>query len=98
MTVPPNRGQRFRLINAGKDDLIFDVGKLKGQWQIKAIFIAAPDDFLAETAKYFPFYTSYVQAAEAKTQPQEKPDAGAESNGSTAAGSGGGSATVKKKR
>ena len=100
MTVPPAHGQRFRLINLGKDDLIFDVGKVKGVWQIKAVFIAAPDAFLAETAKYFPLYSTFVQKNEAKTEAkndaQDKKENGADS--SPAAGSGFGGSRLKKKR
>ena len=59
MSLPPSRGQRFRLINIGKDDLIFDVGKAKGLPQIKAIFVAQPDPFLQENSKNFPLYTRF---------------------------------------
>lgn len=80
MSVPAGRGWRFRLINLGKDDLIFDVGKFKNAWQIKAIFIAPPDAFLAETARYFPPYSHFDQPA------KEAPaDAAASSAGSGAA-------------
>lgn len=65
MSLPPGRGSRFRLINIGKDDLIFDVGKFKNGWQIKAIFIAPPDPYLAETARYYPSYSKFEQKAEA---------------------------------
>jgi hypothetical protein len=34
---------RFRLITFGKNDLILDVGKVKGQLAVKALFIAPPD-------------------------------------------------------
>ncbi|MBX9687967.1 MAG: hypothetical protein K2X27_14775, partial [Candidatus Obscuribacterales bacterium] len=74
MSVPGARWQRFRLINMAKDDLIFDVSKFKGQWQIKSIFIAAPDAFLAETAKYFPLYSRFEQKAELA----EKKDSGSD--------------------
>lgn len=66
MVVPPARGQRFRLTGIGKDDLIFDVAKIKGVGQIKAIFIAPPDPFLLEAAKYFPLYSRVVEAAQEK--------------------------------
>lgn len=65
MSLPAGKGSRFRLINIGKDDLIFDVGKFKTGWQIKAIFIAPPDPYLAETARYYPSYTKFEQKAEA---------------------------------
>ena len=69
MSVPPARGNRFRLINIGKDDLIFDVAKIKGQWLIKSIFIAPPDQFLADTSKYFPYYSRFEQKPEAPKEP-----------------------------
>ncbi len=40
MPQPICGGSRFRLITGGKDDLILDVAKIKGQLLIKAIFIA----------------------------------------------------------
>ena len=64
MSVPAGRGWRFRLINLGKDDLIFDVGKFKNAWQIKAIFVAPPDAFLAETARYFPLFSHFDKPKE----------------------------------
>lgn len=77
MSVPPARGNRFRLINIGKDDLIFDVGRIKGQWMIKAIFIAPPDAFLADTSKYFPNYSRF----EPRVEPPKDPisDSGSQS-------------------
>jgi hypothetical protein len=39
---------RFRLITFAKDDLILDIGKIKGQWLVKGLFIA-PADPLAKT-------------------------------------------------
>lgn len=66
MFMPPGRGQRFRLINIGKDDLIFDVAKVKGIPQVKAIFVAQPDPFLQEIAKNFPLYSHFDQLAEKK--------------------------------
>ncbi len=46
MTVSAQNGiARFRLINFGKNDLILDIGKIKGQWAVKALFIAPPDAF-----------------------------------------------------
>jgi hypothetical protein len=43
MSAPLLSGSRFRLMTFDKDDLIVDVGKVKQQWAIKAIFIAPPD-------------------------------------------------------
>ena len=40
MPAPLCGGSRFRLFTGTKDDLIIDVGKIKGQWLIKALFIA----------------------------------------------------------
>lgn len=65
MHLNPTRGQRFRLINIGKDDLIFDVGKVKLQGVVqplvKAIFIAPPDPFLQDMSGYFPPYSRIVE-------------------------------------
>ncbi len=87
MSMPPGRGMRFRLIGIGKDDMIFDVGKYKGQWQIKAIFIAAPDQFLSETSRYFPLYSRFGQAKEAEPKDSD-----------AAAGGGGGTSSAIKKK
>lgn len=43
MTLPPGGGVRYRMVTFGKNDLIIDVGKVKQQWAIKALFIAPPD-------------------------------------------------------
>jgi len=44
MVVTDKNGiARFRLITFGKNDLILDIGKVKGQWAVKALFIAPPD-------------------------------------------------------
>ncbi len=59
MSLPPGHGNRFRLINLGKDDLIFDLGKYKNQWLVRAIFIAAPDPFLEETSRYYPLLSRF---------------------------------------
>lgn len=86
MTVPPGKGSRFRLINLAKDDLIFDVGKVKNQWQVKAIFVAAPDPFLAQTAKYFPHFSKFEPKVEATAEAA-----------APAAGAGGTGAGIRKK-
>ncbi len=88
MSVPAGRGWRYRLINMGKDDLIFDVGKFKNAWQIKAIFVAPPDAFLAETAKYFPPYSHFDQ------QPKEAP---ADAAAAVPGGGTGASTNLKRK-
>lgn len=82
MAVPPGRGQRYRLTNIGKDDLIFDVAKVKGAPLVKAIFIAPPDPFLQETAKYFPLYARLIEADKEK-EPAPAAYGGAESNRKT---------------
>lgn len=43
MSSPLLSGARFRIMTFDKDDLIADVGKVKTQWVIKALFIAPPD-------------------------------------------------------
>lgn len=87
MVVPPSRGQRYRLTNIGKDDLIFDIGKVKGASQIKALFIAPPDPFLQETAKYFPLYSRLTEPAADKEKEKEAApptgDAGGDGNRKT---------------
>jgi hypothetical protein len=48
MVTPANTGiARFRLVTFDRDDLIMDIGKLKAQWAVKALFIA-PSDPLAK--------------------------------------------------
>lgn len=89
MSVPAARGQRFRIINAGKDDIIFDVGKVKNQWAVKAIFVAPPDSFLSETAKYFPPFSRFEQKEQEKKDAQS-PDA--------ATGAGAAAAAAVKRR
>lgn len=69
MSLPPSKGQRFRLFNMGKDELIFDVGKVKGIPLIKAVFIAPPDPFLQETGKYFPLYGKLTAPAPQDEKP-----------------------------
>lgn len=43
MSAPFLNGERFRVITFDKTDLIVDVGKVKAQWAIKALFMAPPD-------------------------------------------------------
>jgi hypothetical protein len=43
MALPPNGNSRFRIVTFAKNDLIMDVGKVKQQWAVKALFIAPPD-------------------------------------------------------
>lgn len=83
MVVPPARGQRYRLTNIGKDDLIFDVAKVKGAPLVKAIFIAPPDPFLQETARYFPLYSRLAEGDKEKEPPAPAADGGSESNRKT---------------
>lgn len=71
MSMPASKGQRFRLINMGKDELIFDVTKAKGIPVIKAIFVAPPDPFLQEASKYFPLYAKQITP---QPSPEEKVD------------------------
>jgi len=51
---PPSGAARFRLVTGGKDDLIFEVGRVKDRTAIRAIFIAPPDPFLQEMAGHLP--------------------------------------------
>lgn len=50
MTQPPNAYARYRLVTGTKYDLIFDVGKVKKDILIKAIFIAPPDNLARNLA------------------------------------------------
>jgi len=43
MALPPNGNSRFRIVTFAKDDLIMDIGKVKQQWAVKALYIAPPD-------------------------------------------------------
>ena len=43
MSSPLLTGSRFRIMTSEKNDLIADVGKVKTQWMIKALYIAPPD-------------------------------------------------------
>jgi hypothetical protein len=69
MASPPSGAPRFRLITGGKNDLIFEVGRLKDRTVIRAIFIAPPDPFLQEIAGHLPGFSqvapsSTLQAAQ----------------------------------
>jgi hypothetical protein len=43
MALPPNGNSRFRIVTFDKNDLVMDVGRVKQQWAVKALFIAPPD-------------------------------------------------------
>ncbi|CAN5609606.1 hypothetical protein BH10CYA1_BH10CYA1_12360 [soil metagenome] len=43
MANPGTGAFRYRLMTFEKNDLIMDVGKVKNQWAVKALFIAPPD-------------------------------------------------------
>ncbi len=72
MSAPWSGGYRFRLVTFLKDDLIFDVGKVKDKMLIKAIFIAPPDPFLQEIAKNLPLFD---KISEPPPPPSPKPAA-----------------------
>jgi hypothetical protein len=69
MAPPPTGAVRFRLVTFAKDDIIFDIGKIKDkdkqEWKsvVKAMFIAPPDAFLSEIAQHLPLYDRLVEAA-----------------------------------
>lgn len=54
MASPGGGSFRYRLVTFMKDDLIFDVAKIKDRMLIKSIFIAPADPFLQEIAKNLP--------------------------------------------
>jgi hypothetical protein len=56
MASSPGGAARYRLITGTKDDLIFEVVRLKDRSAIRAIFIAPADPFLAEIASELPGY------------------------------------------
>jgi hypothetical protein len=63
MANPGSGLSRFRLMTFDKDDLIMDVGKVKSQWAIKALFIAPPDPLAQKLVGTLP---SAEKAAEPK--------------------------------
>lgn len=60
MASPPSGAPRYRLITGQKDDLIFEIAKMKDKPIVRAIFIAPPDPFLQEIAKVLPTYEQLV--------------------------------------
>jgi hypothetical protein len=54
MSSPLNGGARFRLITNTKDDLIVDVGRVKGQWLVKGLFITSADSLASELGRIIP--------------------------------------------
>jgi hypothetical protein len=60
MASPPSGAPRYRLVSGGKDDLIFEVAKMKNQPIIRALFISPPDDFLREIGNLLPTYDQLV--------------------------------------
>jgi hypothetical protein len=56
MSSPPSGAPRYRLVTGDKDDLIFDVIRVKDKSMIRAIFIAPADQFLQAVADHLPTY------------------------------------------
>jgi hypothetical protein len=56
---------RYRVITGGKDDLIFEVVRLKDRTAIRAIFVAPSDPFLSEIGSELPGYEQVGRSAEA---------------------------------
>lgn len=54
MAPPPTGNARFRLVTYAKNDLILDIGKVKQQWAVKALFIAPPDPLAKKLADTMP--------------------------------------------
>lgn len=71
---------RYRLVTFDKNDLIFDVAKVKNQWTIKAIFIAPANAMLQKIAKVLPPMSDSVDTI----KPALLPDAGNNTNKSVA--------------
>lgn len=60
MASPPSGAPRYRIITSQKDDLIFEIAKMKDKPIVRAIFIASPDTFLQEIGKILPTYDQVV--------------------------------------
>lgn len=56
MAVPPSGLHRYRLVTFGKNDVIFDVGSVRGRTVIKSIFFAPADSYLREMKQYLANY------------------------------------------
>ncbi|MFN8657499.1 MAG: hypothetical protein U0105_14245 [Candidatus Obscuribacterales bacterium] len=56
MAVPPAGLHRYRLVTFGKNDVIFDVGSVRGRTVIKSIFFAPADSYLREMKQYLANY------------------------------------------
>lgn len=63
LSAPLLNGERFRVITFDKTDLIVDVGKVKAQWVIKALFMAPPDPVAQKLLGTLPS----AETAQAKT-------------------------------
>jgi hypothetical protein len=60
MASPPSGAPRYRIITGQRNDLIFEVAKMKDRPIVRAIFIAPPDPFLHELARILPTYDQLV--------------------------------------
>jgi hypothetical protein len=87
MASPPSGAPRYRIITGQRNDLIFEVVRIKDRSTppvfspvVRAIFIAPPDPFLQEISKILPTYDQVVPAAPA---PTDTTAAAAGANGAT---------------
>jgi hypothetical protein len=85
MSSTQSGNYRYRLVTFDKNDLIFDVAKIKNQWTIKAIFIAPANAVLQKIAKVLPPMSESVETM----KPALLPDAGNAASNKSVAGSDG---------
>lgn len=60
MASPPSGAPRYRIITSQKNDLIFEIARMKDRPIVRSIFIAPPDTFLQEIAKILPTYDQVI--------------------------------------
>jgi hypothetical protein len=67
MASPPSGAPRYRIVTSQRNDLIFEVARIKDKSMVRAIFIAPPDPFLQEISKILPTYDQVVPPVAAPT-------------------------------
>ena len=73
MPSPSSSIFRYRLVTTLKNDLIFDVGRVKDRQLIKGIFIAGSDPFLNEIARNLPLFDKITEPPAAKASKDQVP-------------------------
>lgn len=69
MANPGNGSFRYRCMTFEKNDLIMDIGKVKNQWAVKALFIAPPDPLAQKLVGSLP---ATEKAADSKAEESNK--------------------------